>query len=120
MTEGTSYCFECKRPLAEIDNRGQHLRGCMTCNIWWSADDKKVRLSEVDLAVLHALRTSRSSAEKVMISDEESITAFDLIPGAWLMQFEDGWYAYRDDDPRLGPFESDAEAARAGLEAWRH
>jgi hypothetical protein len=36
-----------------------------------------------------------------MISDEESITAFDLIPGAWLMQFDDGWYAYRDDEPRL-------------------
>jgi hypothetical protein len=22
---------------------------------------------------------------------------FDLIAGAWLMQFEHGWYAYRDD-----------------------
>ena len=50
------YCRECKRPLAEIDNRGQRLTGCMTCNIWWSADDKKVRLSEGDLAALHALR----------------------------------------------------------------
>ena len=28
-----AYCFECKRPLIEIDNRGQRLRGCMTCNI---------------------------------------------------------------------------------------
>ena len=55
-----------------------------------------------------------------MISDEETITAFDLIPGAWTMQFEDGWYAYRDDEPRLGPFESEVEAARAGLKAWRH
>jgi hypothetical protein len=36
MTEGSSYCFECKRPLVEIDNRGQRLRGCLTCNIWWS------------------------------------------------------------------------------------
>jgi hypothetical protein len=31
-----SYCFECKRPLVEIDNRGQRLHGRMTCNIWWS------------------------------------------------------------------------------------
>ena len=49
-------CRECRQPLVEIDNRGQRLSGCMTCNIWWSADDKKVRLSEEDLAALHALR----------------------------------------------------------------
>ena len=34
-----SLCFECKRPLVEIDNRGQRFRGCMTCNIWWSLID---------------------------------------------------------------------------------
>ena len=39
-------CLECKQPLVEIDNRGQRLTGCMTCNIWWSAEGKKVRLSE--------------------------------------------------------------------------
>jgi len=55
-----------------------------------------------------------------MSSDHEAVIAFDLIAGAWLMQFEDGWYAYRDDEPRLGPFESEAEAARAGLKAWSH
>ena len=32
------------------------------------------------------------------------LKTFHLIPGAWLMQFEEGWYAYRDDEPRLGPF----------------
>jgi hypothetical protein len=32
MTEGSSYCFECKRPLVEIDNRGHRLRGCLTCS----------------------------------------------------------------------------------------
>ena len=44
MTEESakSLCFECKRPLVEIDNRGRRLTGCMTCNIWWSADDKKI------------------------------------------------------------------------------
>jgi len=49
-------CLECKQPLVEIDNRGVHLIGCMTCNIWWSGDDEKVRLSEEDL---HALQTLR-------------------------------------------------------------
>jgi hypothetical protein len=29
----SSYCRECKGTLTEIDNRGQLLRGCMTCNI---------------------------------------------------------------------------------------
>ena len=32
--------------IVEIDNRGRRLTGCMTCNIWWSADDKKIRLSK--------------------------------------------------------------------------
>jgi len=45
-----------QQPLVEIDKRRRHLTGCMTCNIWWSADDKKVRLSEDDLAALHELR----------------------------------------------------------------
>ena len=26
------YCFECKQKLIEIDNRGEHLTGCLTCN----------------------------------------------------------------------------------------
>ena len=53
-------------------------------------------------------------------TDDEAAAAFNLIPGAWIMQFGDGWYAYRDDEPRLGPFESEAGAARAGFKAWRH
>jgi hypothetical protein len=55
--ESTSACFECKRPLVEIDNRGQRLRGCMTCNIWRSlTGGGAVKLSVEDLAALHALR----------------------------------------------------------------
>jgi len=49
-------CHECKQPLIEIDNRGQQLSGCLTCNIWWTADGGKVRLSEEDVAALHTLR----------------------------------------------------------------
>ena len=51
-------------------------------------------------------------------SDEEIIGAFHRIPGAWLMELKDGWYAYRDDETRLGPFKSKVEAARAGLQCW--
>ena len=54
--EATNYCRECKQPFVEIDNRGKRLTGCMNCNIWWSADDKKVRLSEEDLRAFHAMR----------------------------------------------------------------
>ena len=56
-------CLECKQPLVEIDNRRRHLTGCMTCNIWWSADGKKVRLSEQDLAG-HCMRCGGSSLLK--------------------------------------------------------
>jgi hypothetical protein len=55
-----SYCHECKRPLTEIDNRGQLRSGCMTCNIWWSPSGDKVRLSEEDLHSLHQLRRNGS------------------------------------------------------------
>ena len=46
----TDDCRECKQPLLEIGNRGEHLTGCMACNIWWSQEGKKVvRLSVEDL-----------------------------------------------------------------------
>ena len=59
--ESTSACFECKRPLVEIDNRGHHLRGCMTCNIWWSlTGGGAVKLSVEDL---HALQVPKRTKE---------------------------------------------------------
>ena len=53
-----------------------------------------------------------------MSSKDEAVIAFDLIAGAWLMPSADGWYVYSDDELRLGPFDSEGEAARAGLKAW--
>ena len=52
----TDHCRECKQFLVEIDNRGTRLTGCLTCNIWWSAEGTNVRLSEEDLRALHGLR----------------------------------------------------------------
>jgi hypothetical protein len=36
MTDESSFarCHEFKQPLAVIDYRGEHLTGCMTCNLW--------------------------------------------------------------------------------------
>ena len=60
MTEATNYCLECKRPLVEIDNRGQRLRGCMTCNIWWSlTGGGAVKLSVEDLYALQQLKWTK-------------------------------------------------------------
>ncbi len=56
MPDETRTCHECKRPLIEIDNHGERLKGCMTCNIWWTLDDTKKRLPETDLHALHLLR----------------------------------------------------------------
>ena len=49
----------------EIDNRGKRLTGCMMCNIWWSADDKKVRLSEEDFGASMARVASLPAATDV-------------------------------------------------------
>jgi hypothetical protein len=55
--EKTACCNHCKQALIEIDNRGERLTGCLTCNLWAAADGKRwTRLSEEDLRVLHRLR----------------------------------------------------------------
>jgi hypothetical protein len=59
-----SYCFECRRPLTEIDNRGKRLRGCTICNIWWSVTGGKVRLSEEDLRALHHLMRGKKKPRR--------------------------------------------------------
>ena len=54
------YCVECKQKLIEIDNRGEHLIGCLTCNVWWSWwSTNTVKLSEEDLHALHDLRRTK-------------------------------------------------------------
>ena len=43
-------CNQGKQPLIEIDNRGERLKGCLTCNLWSTVDRKLwKRLSEEDL-----------------------------------------------------------------------
>ena len=50
-------CNQCHQPFIEIDNRGERLTGCLTCNLWSAADGKKwKRLSAEDLHALHLLR----------------------------------------------------------------
>jgi hypothetical protein len=49
-------CKDCGQALLEIENQGQHLRGCLTCNKWQDGDGNVVKLSVEDLAALHAPR----------------------------------------------------------------
>jgi hypothetical protein len=53
----SGHCRECGQELIEIDNRGERLLGCLTCNLW-AAEGKEhwVRLSEEDLRALQELR----------------------------------------------------------------
>ena len=55
-----SLCFECKRPLVEIDKRGHRLHGCATCNKWWSVTGGgAVKLSVEDLDALQQLKRTK-------------------------------------------------------------
>ena len=45
-------CKECGQSLVEIDNRGQHLRGCLTCNEWRDGEGNLVKLPVEDLAII--------------------------------------------------------------------
>jgi hypothetical protein len=57
QSNNSERCAQCKQPLIEIDNRGERLIGCLTCNLWSNGDDEQLkRLSEEDLAALHKLR----------------------------------------------------------------
>ena len=50
-------CHNCGQELIEIDNRGQRLTGCITCNLWTAGEAKGwTRLSVEDLRTLHLLR----------------------------------------------------------------
>jgi hypothetical protein len=55
--EKAARCNQCGQKLIEIDNRGERLVGCLTCNLWTAADSKRwIRLNEEDLRALHQLR----------------------------------------------------------------
>jgi hypothetical protein len=39
MEAGTNdRCNQCGQDLIEIDNRGERLKGCLTCNLWAAPD----------------------------------------------------------------------------------
>jgi len=50
-------CNQCDQALIKIDNRGEQLVGCLTCNLWAAAEGERwIRFSEEDLRALHQLR----------------------------------------------------------------
>ena len=49
---------------------------------------------------------------------ERSLCLYDRLLTSSSTLGDIGWWAYYGDEPRSGPFDSEAEAARAGLEAW--
>jgi hypothetical protein len=54
-------CNQCDTEFIEIDNRGQRLVGCLTCNLWAAPEAKRwTRLNEEDLRSLHGLRHGKA------------------------------------------------------------
>ena len=55
MAGTNCYCLRCKQPLIEIDHRGQSLKGCPNCNVWWALrGGSKPRLAQEELRSLNA------------------------------------------------------------------
>jgi len=53
-------CQQCHQSLKEIDNFGQRLRGCFTCNLWAAPEGGAwIRLSEENLRSFYKLRHDR-------------------------------------------------------------
>ena len=47
-----------------------------------------------------------------------TIAKFLELETGWTMLRDSDWYAYYNDEKPIGPFATEAEAARAGLQAW--
>jgi hypothetical protein len=103
----STHCSQCNGPLIEIDFYGERLVGCIECNRWTRDGWLFIHLPEEDL---EALRADRGP---------ETIAEFLELEVGWTMLRDDGWYAYYNEEKPLGPFATEAEAARAGLEAWK-
>jgi hypothetical protein len=72
-------CNECDQRLIEIDNRGERLVGCLTCNLWTATESKGwIRLGEDDLRALHHLRHRAVSISKtpMVISSRSSLRPY--------------------------------------------
>ena len=50
--------------------------------------------------------------------EPETIAKFLELQTGWTMLRDSHWYAYYNDEKPIGPFATEAEAARAGLMAW--
>ena len=37
--DGIACCNQCKQPLIQIDNCGDLLTGCLSCNLWAASDE---------------------------------------------------------------------------------
>jgi hypothetical protein len=103
----STHCSQCNGPLIEIDFYGERLVGCIECNRWTRDGWLFTHLPEEDLQALRADR------------EPETIAEFLELEIGWTMLRDDGWYAYYNEEKPLGPFATEAEAARAGLKAWR-
>jgi hypothetical protein len=55
-------CDQCQQELIGIDNRGERLTGCISCNLWSASGEKLwIELRVEDLYALHALRRAEAS-----------------------------------------------------------
>lgn len=69
-TSSSSYCQECRRPFVVADLHRERLKGCPTCNIWWTTNGNKKRLSEAGLRAVfdmldHSSRNGRATTPSV-------------------------------------------------------
>ena len=55
-------CNHCQQELVGIDNRGERLTGCLSCNLWSASGEKLwIELCAEDLVALHELRRAEAS-----------------------------------------------------------
>lgn len=61
-------CNHCRQDLIGIDNRGERLTGCLSCNLWSASGEKLwIELCAEDLVALHELRRAEASKRPIIL-----------------------------------------------------
>jgi len=66
-------CNHCQQELISIDNRGERLTGCISCNLWSASGEKLwIELCAEDLHALHASRRAEASKKMPQVHRSSS------------------------------------------------
>jgi len=76
MSDSNCICFQCKRPLIEMDSYGQQVWGCLNCKLWWLVRDPGRRhLSQEQLRSLNQAPNQMPCSASTEFGDSQGVNS---------------------------------------------